>query len=62
MTFAAVIDIPLAWLLVRITGSWVGIIIANILALLPFEIIEIFAFNKIISRAISGAPDNKEPA
>ena len=62
MTFAAVIDIPLAWLLVRITGSWVGIIIANILALLPFEIIEIFAFNKMISRAISGAPDNKEPA
>lgn len=62
MTFAAIIDIPLAWLLVRITGSWVGIIIANILALLPFEIIEIIAFNKMISSTVAGEADNKEPA
>jgi len=48
MTFAAIINIPLAWLLVEITGSWVGVIIANIFALLPFEAIEIFAFNRMI--------------
>ncbi len=62
MTFAAIIDIPLAWLLVRITGSWVGIIIANILALLPFEIIEIFAFNKMIGSMVARGKNNKEPA
>lgn len=52
MTFAAIVDIPLAWLLVKITGSWVGIIIANILALLPFEIIEVFAFKKMINNKL----------
>ena len=52
MTFAAVVDIPLAWLLVKFTGSWVGIIIANIIALLPFEIIEIFSFNTMIKDKI----------
>jgi O-antigen/teichoic acid export membrane protein len=40
MTFAAVIDIPLAWILVKVTGGWIGVVIANILALLPFEIIQ----------------------
>ena len=40
MTVAAVIDVPLAWLLVKVTGGWVGVVIANILALLPFEIIQ----------------------
>ena len=53
MTFAAIIDIPLAWLLVNALGNWVGIIIANILALLPFEIIEIFAFGKMIRNRVS---------
>lgn len=48
MTFAAIVDIPLAILLVKMTGSWVGIILANILALLPFEVIEIIEFNKMI--------------
>ena len=53
MTFAAIIDIPLAWLLVNALGNWVGIIIANILALLPFEIIEIFAFGKMIRNRVN---------
>lgn len=48
MTLAAVFDIPVAVLLVKIFGSWIGVIIANILVLLPFEIIEIIEFNKYI--------------
>lgn len=59
LTFAAIVDIPLAWLLVKLIGSWVGIIIANILALLPFEAIEIFAFNRMIKQRIgSGKMEN----
>lgn len=53
MTFAAIIDIPLAWIFVKLTGSWVGIIVANILALLPFETIEILGFKKMIKDRIS---------
>ena len=48
MTFAAIVDIPLAWLFANITGSWIGIILANILAMLPFEIIEIVKFDQYI--------------
>lgn len=61
MTFAAIVDIPLAWLLVRTTGSWVGIIIANILALLPFEIIEIFAFKKMINTTLASKANSQRP-
>jgi len=39
MTFAAIIDIPLAYLLVQITGGWIGVVIANILALVPYEML-----------------------
>ncbi len=38
MTFAAIVDIPLAWLLVKLTGGWIGVVLANIIALTPFEI------------------------
>lgn len=58
MTFAAIVDIPMAWLFVSIIGSWVGIIIANILALLPFEIIEIFAFKKMINNTLGGGTNS----
>ena len=39
MTFAAVVFFPLAVLLTRWTGSWIGTVLANILALLPYEIL-----------------------
>lgn len=39
MTFAAIVDIPLAIIMVRISGSWIGVVIANIIALLPYEFI-----------------------
>lgn len=44
MTLAALIDIPLAWLLVKITGGWIGVILANIIVLLPYEIVEPLLF------------------
>lgn len=39
MTFAAIIDIPFSYMMVQITESWVGIVIANVIALLPYEIL-----------------------
>ena len=39
MSFAAAVFVPLAWLLVRLTGSWIGIVIANVLAMLPYEVL-----------------------
>ena len=54
MGVAAIVDIPLAFLLVHITGSWIGVVLANIIALLPFEIIEPFCFNKKLDSLIKG--------
>lgn len=49
MTFAAIVDIPLAVLLVDILdGNYIGVVLANIIALLPFEVIEILAFKNYI--------------
>lgn len=39
MSFAAAIDIPLAFVMVQITQSWIGVVVANILVLLPYEFI-----------------------
>lgn len=54
MSVAAVVDIPLAFLLVHITGSWIGVVLANIIALLPFEILEPIYFNKKLDMIIKG--------
>ena len=58
MTFAAVIDIPLAWIFVRIFGGWIGIVIANIVALLPFEIAEPIFFFGYINRLVRNNDNN----
>lgn len=50
MTFAAVIDIPLSYLFVNLTGGWIGVVLANILSLLPFEILEPIYFNRYINK------------
>lgn len=48
MTIAAIIFIPLAWLLVKIWGSWIGVVGAGVLAMLPYEILAPFyTFKKI---------------
>lgn len=46
-TIGAFIKIPLAWLFVNLTGSWIGIIIANIAALLPYCLIQPTKLNTI---------------
>ncbi|WP_343246838.1 hypothetical protein [Diplocloster hominis] len=53
MTIAAIIDIPIAIILVKILNSWTGVILANIIALMPFEIAEIIYFKRYINRLIS---------
>lgn len=52
MTFAAIVNIPLAYLLVNITGGWIGVILANIISLLPFEIIQPIYLRKYINKLI----------
>jgi len=37
MTFAALVFIPLAYMMVQITGSWIGVVIANTISLIPYE-------------------------
>jgi len=50
MTFAAIVNIPLSILFVNLTGGWIGVVVANILSLLPFEIVSPICFNKYINR------------
>ena len=59
MGVAAIVDVPLAFLLVHITGSWIGVVLANIIALLPFEILEPIYFNKKLKKLIKGK-ENRE--
>lgn len=48
MTFAAIIDIPLSYFMVQLVGGWIGIVIANVLALLPYELIApIYTFKRL---------------
>ncbi len=39
MTFAAVIFVPLSYILVQATGSWIGVVIANSISMLPYELL-----------------------
>ena len=39
MSVAAAVFVPLSWVLVQVTGSWIGIVIANVLAMLPYEVL-----------------------
>lgn len=39
MVFAAIINIPLAFVLVKSTGSWCGVILSNIISLLPYNLL-----------------------
>lgn len=52
MTFAAIVNIPLAYLLVNTTGGWIGVVLANIISLLPFEIMQPIYMRKHINTLI----------
>ncbi len=48
MTFAALVFIPLSYILVQVTGSWIGVVVANTIALVPYEFIApIFTFRML---------------
>jgi len=53
MTFAALINIPLAVVFVNFTGGWIGVVLANIVSLLPFEIIQPIYMKKHINLLIA---------
>lgn len=38
MTVAAIVNIPLAFVLVRLLGGWIGVVVANVIVLIPYEI------------------------
>lgn len=59
MTFAAIVNIPLAFLFVNITGGWIGVVLANIISLLPFEIIQPIYIKKHIDKLIIEECKNK---
>lgn len=59
MTFAAVVDIPLSYLFVQITGGWIGVVIANILALLPFNVLAPFFTIKKLKQYLINSENDK---
>ena len=52
MTLAAVVDIPLAWVFVKLTGGMIGVVLANIIVLIPFEVAEPIFFFRYINKLI----------
>ena len=46
--FKLIIFIPLAYILVQITRSWIAVVLANVLAMLPYEVLApIFTIKKL---------------
>lgn len=51
-TLGAIIKIPIAWVLVMLCHSWIGVLIANIIALSFYCIIQPIWLNKFLNNAI----------
>lgn len=49
-TIGAVVKIPIAWFLVGLLNSWIGVILANIISMSLYCIIQPFWLNKILIR------------
>lgn len=49
-TIGALIKIPIAWILVGVLNSWIGVIVANILAMSLYCIIQPMWLNKFLSK------------
>lgn len=48
MTIAAIMFIPLSWIFVKLFESWIGIVLASVIAMLPYEILApIFTLKKL---------------
>lgn len=53
LTLGAVINIPLSYVIYSITGNWIAVVIANILALLPYCIIQPLWIRKYFNRKLN---------
>lgn len=51
LTFGAVIKIPVAYILFKMTGSWISVVVANFIALLPYCIVQPFFINKYLKNS-----------
>ncbi len=60
MTLAAVVDIPLAWVFVKLTGGMIGVVLANIIVLIPFEVAEPIFFFRYINKLIKAEGERAE--
>lgn len=49
-TIGALIKIPIAWVLVGVFNSWIGVIVANIIAMSLYCIIQPMWLNKFLSK------------
>lgn len=58
MTIGALLNFPLAYIFVRITGSWISIIIANIISMLPYCIVQPIWINRYLGTDVSEKSPN----
>lgn len=49
LTFGGLINIPIAYVLFSLSGNWVAIVIANIISILPYCLIQPYFINKYLS-------------
>ena len=52
MTVAAVVCIPLSYILVQLTGSWIGVVMGTSLSLIPYEVLAPFFTFKFLNKEI----------
>lgn len=52
LTFGAIINVPLAYMFTLITGDWVAIVLANIISLLPFCIVQSWWLNRYFKATV----------
>lgn len=50
MTFAALVFVPLSYFFVHLMGSWIGVVVANTISLVPYEFIAPVYTIKVLNR------------
>lgn len=53
MTFAAIICVPLCYVLVQLTGTWIGVVLGASISTVPYEFFAPFFTLKILNRKIA---------
>lgn len=52
MTVAAIVFVPLAWLLVHLFDSWIGVVLASVIAMAPYEILAPIYTMRLINKGL----------